>query len=91
VSGPLDADAFYPMAARVSFAQGHVWTRVCVYSTGVIASVALLQTSGDKALDDAALTVARLTRWRPAMANGKPVARCSPLRVVFSLNRVGFD
>lgn len=91
LSGPLDADDYYPMAARVTFAQGHVWTRVCVYSTGNIASVSLVQTSGDKALDDAALTLAHLTRWKPALVEGKPVARCSPFRVNFAMNRIGFD
>jgi periplasmic protein TonB len=87
ISGPLDADEYYPMAARMNFAQGHVWTRVCVYSTGDIASVAVLQTSGDAQLDQAALTVAKQTRWKPAMAQGKPVARCSPFRVDFSLTQ----
>lgn len=91
VSGPIDSDDFYPMEARLSFEQGHVWTRVCVYSTGDIASVALLQTSGDKALDNAALAVARLTRWKPALAHGKPVARCSPFRVNFALHKLGFN
>ncbi|HTT06055.1 MAG TPA: energy transducer TonB [Steroidobacteraceae bacterium] len=87
VSGPLDADEYYPMEARATFSQGHVWTRVCVYSTGDVASVALLQPSGDAQLDQAALTVAKLTRWKPAMANGKPVARCTRFRVDFSLRR----
>jgi TonB family protein len=75
------------MQARASFSQGHVWTRVCLYSTGDVASVALLQPSGDADLDQAALTVAKLTRWKPAMANGRPVARCTRFRVDFSLKR----
>ena len=91
VSAPMNADDYYPLESRLSFSQGRVWTRVCVYSTGDVASVSLLQTSGDRALDDAALTVARQTHWKPALAHGKPVARCSPFRVDFALNRIGFD
>ena len=87
ISGPLDADEYYPMAARLSFAQGQVWTRVCVYSTGEIASVAVLRTSGDTQLDQAALTIAKKTRWKPAMLHGTPVARCTPFRVDFSLTQ----
>jgi TonB family protein len=84
---PPDTDAYYPLAARQSFSQGQVWTRVCVYSTGEIASVSLARGSGDSALDEAALTVARQTRWKPAMAHGKPVARCCPLQVDFTLTQ----
>lgn len=87
VSGPLDVNDYYPVEARLSFAQGHVWTRVCVYSTGEIASVAVLQTSGDPQLDQAALTVAKQTHWKPATVHGMPVARCSPFRVDFSLTQ----
>jgi protein TonB len=85
ISGPLDTDQYYPMEARMAFTQGHVWTRVCVYSTGKVASVALSQSSGDAQLDKAALIIARQTRWAPAIADGKPVARCTPFRVDFSL------
>lgn len=73
------------MEARANFSQGHVWTRVCIYSTGDIASVVLLQPSGNAELDQAALTVARLTHWKPAMSDGKPVTRCTHFRVDFHL------
>ncbi|HEX4051969.1 MAG TPA: energy transducer TonB [Steroidobacteraceae bacterium] len=82
---PPDVDNYYPMSARRNSAQGRVWTRVCIYSTGQIASIAVLRSSGDYALDQAALKVAHLTRWKPAMSNGKPVARCLPFSVQFSM------
>jgi len=85
ISGPLDANEEYPMAARLAFTQGSVWTRVCVYSTGQVASVAVLKSSGDPQLDQAALTIARQTHWKAATAHGEPVARCTPFRVNFSL------
>src|SRR6185312_4881254 len=87
LSAPLDANDYYPMAARLSFAQGQAWTRVCVYSTGEVASVSLSKSSGNSQLDQAALNVARKTRWRPAIAHGKPVARCTIFRVQFSLTQ----
>jgi TonB family protein len=85
LSSPLDINAYYPPKALVQVTQGHVWTRVCIYSTGDIASVSLMQSSGDQELDGAALTIARQTRWKAAIANGKPVTRCRPFRVDFSL------
>lgn len=85
ISGPIDANEYYPVGARLSFTQGHVWTRVCVYSTGQVASVAVIQTSRDPQLDQAALTIARQTHWKAATADGRPVARCTPFRVDFSL------
>jgi len=83
VSGPLDANELYPESARLSFSQGEVWTRVCVYSTGEIASVALLRSSGDRELDAAALATALL--------RGKPVARCRPFRIDFTLTQPALD
>ncbi|HLK70689.1 MAG TPA: TonB family protein [Steroidobacteraceae bacterium] len=88
VSAPLDTHQFYPETARISASQGQVLTLVCVYSTGEIASVELVHSSGHRELDAAGLALARQTRWKAAIAQGRPVARCSRLRIDFSVRRL---
>lgn len=75
----------YPMAARASGVQGTTRVRLFVSVAGTVTAAVVMQSSGSRLLDDAA--VASLLRWRfqPALRNGEPVAAEVVVPVVFSL------
>ncbi len=76
----------YPLEARLSRREGTVLLIVTVNEEGRSAEVAVLRSSGDKAMDRAA--VAAVTRWtfHPAMAGGRTVAARARVPVRFRLS-----
>ena len=60
--------------------------KICVNATGKIDSVDIATTSGHPLLDEAALKVAKLMKFKPATSEGKPVLSCPTLPVKFVLH-----
>jgi TonB family protein len=62
-----------------------VLIRVEVAADGSPISVAIVEGSGSKSLDEAALSAARQSRFIPATRDGKPVAGVAEGPIVFRL------
>jgi protein TonB len=63
----------YPDAARIAGATGVTEVRVALSSTGVVTGLDILKSSGNKALDAAALQAARSSTYAPDIRNCEPV------------------
>lgn len=63
----------YPFAARKRRRQGLVLVQLDVGADGRVDRVVLLESSGDNALDEAAMTTLGRWRLRPATENNRPV------------------
>jgi TonB family protein len=55
--------------------------RVCVGANGVIASTAIVQSSGEKRFDDSAVQWALHAGYRPMRVSGAPMYSCDEVRV----------
>lgn len=75
----------YPWNARRRGIEGRVVIRLEVAADGCPTQVELIHSSGDAALDRAALTTLWHWRLRPAMADGVPVAGRITVPIVFKL------
>jgi periplasmic protein TonB len=75
----------YPAAAKQSGVQGTTRVRLLVSPAGMVTEAVVTQSSGSRALDNAA--VAALLRWRfqPALRSGEPATAQVIVPVVFSL------
>ncbi|HLQ13627.1 MAG TPA: TonB family protein [Steroidobacteraceae bacterium] len=79
---PVDVTTTYIEAYVHHFARGQfAIVSVCVAADGVIAEVRVVESSTDKAFDEAALVWARQARYRPQLTNGQPVYGCREVRV----------
>lgn len=79
---PVDVTTTYIEAYVHHFARGQfAIVSVCIAPDGAIADVRVVESSTDKAFDDAALVWARLARYRPQLNNGQPVYGCREVRV----------
>jgi TonB family protein len=70
---PTNAPPAYPESARARGVEGETLLRITVLSDGTVGDVEVVRTSGDAALDAAALSAARSWRFRPALEAGVPV------------------
>lgn len=64
----------YPASAKEAGIEGVVWVMALVDSTGTVLEVRVKKSSGTPALDDSATKAAGRARFKPATADGKPVA-----------------
>jgi protein TonB len=84
-SAPDVAD-YYPDQARREGQEGRPMVKVCVDVKGKLASAEIATSSGFPLLDEAAIKVAKATRYKPATSEGKPVESCASLPVKFELH-----
>lgn len=75
----------YPEEARRKHRDGSVEVRILVAETGGVTDVQLVAGAGDTALDNAALSAARSTLFRPAHLGEQAVAVWYNYRFVFSV------
>ncbi|HEX9472941.1 MAG TPA: TonB family protein [Steroidobacteraceae bacterium] len=79
---PVDVTTTYIEAYVHHFARGQfAIVSVCIAPDGAIAAVRVVESSTDKAFDDAALVWARQAHYRPQLENGQPVYGCREVRV----------
>lgn len=67
-------EPLYPERARRAGVEGVATVRVQLDPTGVVVAVELVQASGSRLLDDAALAAARASRFAPASRDAATVA-----------------
>ena len=70
-----------PPALDVSGAVHSAVFEVCVSASGEVTSVAVIQSSGQKAIDDAWMTAMKTWPYRPYTVNGRAVPFCHPFPV----------
>ena len=79
---PVDVTTTYIEAYVHHFTRGQfAIVSVCVAADGAIAAARVVESSTDKAFDDAAVVWARQARYRPQLQNGQPVYGCREVRV----------
>jgi protein TonB len=81
-----DISDYYPESSRRAGEEGRTMVKVCVNAAGKIESAEIQTTSGFPALDQAAVKLAKASRFKPATQEGKPISTCAPLPVKFSLH-----
>lgn len=85
---PIDMPApRYPASALRRGETGEVLLRIEVDSGGRAAAVDIVQGSGSRELDRAALAAARNWRFRPALRDGQPVAGTVNVPIIFDSRR----
>lgn len=84
-SAPDVAD-YYPEQARREGQEGRPQIKVCVGVNGKLASAEVATSSGFPLLDEAAVKVAKATRYKAATSAGKPIESCATLPVKFELH-----
>jgi len=77
----------YPRAAMQMSREGRVRVRVDIGPDGVPTDSSLVESSGDRDLDRAALQGVRRWRFKPALAHGAPVASNVTVPIEFKLNQ----
>ncbi len=78
-----------PLEARLGV-EGNVWLHLTISPDGVVTDAAVIRTSGDQGLDEAARDwIMAHWRYRPALRNGVPAAGASDVEVQFSLKNAG--
>lgn len=82
---PIDAEAVYPLGARLRGEEGAVHILVFVDVHGRIDDLKISQSSGFAALDRAAERAVRRTRFEPATRRSQPVAGELTITIRFSL------
>jgi protein TonB len=76
----------YPRSARAAGIEGTVRITALVEASGAVASAEVSISSGNAALDRAALEEVRRTSFQPAVQNGKAVACRLIIPIRFLLN-----
>ena len=76
----------YPALAQRAGIEGVVWINVLVDREGKVRDVLVVKDSGANAgFEDAAVEAAYKTVWKPAIANGQPIAVWATYKVEFKL------
>lgn len=75
----------YPSAARRLGESGRVLLRVEIDTAGQARQVQLLQSSGSRRLDDAAITAVKAARFKPYTENGEPLVVWTTVPIDFEL------
>jgi protein TonB len=86
-SGPSTED-YYPSSSKIAGQEGRPVVKVCVSAGGKLDSADVTESSGFPQLDEAAVRIAKASRWKAATEEGKPVAKCASLPIRFSLKKV---
>lgn len=81
--GTHTCEGFYPEAARQAQIGGVIGMAFKITPTGTVSEVAVVRSSGNGDLDEAAKSCVRTWRYLPAQENGKPVAAAWNVEVVF--------
>ena len=81
-----DVNDYYPEVSRRNNEEGRPVVKICVKATGKIDSVDIATTSGHPLLDEAALKVAKLMKFKAATSEGRAVLSCPTLPVKFVLH-----
>lgn len=82
---PAHPNGCYSDEALKARAEGTTRIRVLVTEDGNVEEVYVVNSSGNNALDDAAVTCAKRFHYKPATLHGKPVAAWTEADVVFRL------
>jgi protein TonB len=89
ITNQVDVNQYYPDQSRRNGEEGRAIVKICVNVTGKIDSTEIATSSGFPLLDDAALKVSKLYRFKPATSEGKPVESCPTLPIKFTLKAGG--
>jgi len=73
----------YPPAAFSYGASGTTVLKILISETGSVDSAFVLQSSGDPALDSAAVVNSRRLEWEPARRGGRPIPIWGRLPVIY--------
>ena len=73
----------YPPSAWSDGASGTTVLKILISETGSVDSAFVLQSSGDRALDSAAIVNSRHLQWEPAEQGGRPIPIWGRLPVVY--------
>ena len=76
----------YPGLAKKAKAEGTVWVKALVDTTGKISEVQVGKSSGHELLNEAAVAAAYKCKFKPATQKGKPVAVWITYKVEFTLD-----
>jgi TonB family protein len=79
-----DPANFYPAASRAAGEEGTVRLRLCYDEAGKVVESTLAQSSSFPRLDEAALLMGRVFRFKAVVASGVPKADCRVVPVRFS-------
>jgi protein TonB len=77
----------FPRLAQSAGMEGLVWIKALVGSDGSVKDAVVYKSSGNKALDDAALAAAPACKFKPAQQNGRPAAMWVTYKVDFKLGQ----
>jgi len=77
----------YPRDAEKKKIQGTVNLRIHVTTTGTVDQVEIINSSGLKSMDEAAVKAAKKTRFRPAIKDGRRVPMWIGYPIQFALNK----
>jgi protein TonB len=83
---PIDAQAVYPLGARLRGEEGSVHIFVRIGADGRIDDLEIRESSGFTALDRAAERAVRRTRFEPATRSNRPVPGDLTITIRFSLD-----
>ena len=76
----------YPIDAMIAGIKGVVWVRVLIDTTGNVRDAVVIRDSGKNAgFEEASLNAAKKTKWKPAMADGKPIEVWVTYKVEYNL------
>ncbi len=81
----------YPLAAQLQKIEGETLVGVFVSADGRAEEVTLVESSGHKELDDAALRFARTLTFQPALLDNKPISAWTRLLLRYRLTEVLFE
>jgi periplasmic protein TonB len=87
VSGP-SAEDYYPSSAKIASQEGRPLIKVCISANGKLESADVAESSGFPALDEAAVRLAKASRFKAATEEGKAIQSCANLPIKFSLKKV---
>jgi protein TonB len=87
VSGP-SAEDYYPSSAKIASQEGRPLIKVCIAANGRLESADIAESSGFPALDEAAVRLAKASRFKAATEEGRPMQSCANLPIKFSLKKV---
>ena len=79
-------DPKYPPDALAAAITGIVWLKVHLDTLGQVTDAQIVKDSGlNVGFEEAALTAARKTKWKPAISGGKPIATWVTYKVEFNI------
>jgi protein TonB len=81
----VDVNSYYPDQSRRNGEEGRAIVKICISAAGKTESIDMVTSSGFPLLDEAALKVAKVYRWKPGTSDGKPIEACPTLPIKFTL------